>query len=130
MSLADPISNALVSMKNCERVSKKECIFSPGSKLLGNILKVMKEKKYISDFEFLEDNKSGKYVIKLAGRINECRAIRPRYTVKKDGYEKFEKRFLPSKDIGILIVSTPQGVFSHKEAIDKKTGGRLLAYVY
>ena len=130
MSLTDPISDALISIKNCERVAKKEFIFSPGSKLLGNILRVMKEKKYIEDYEFLEDKKGGRYRIKLAGRINECRAIRPRYTVKRNEFEKFEKRFLPSKDIGILIVSTPQGVLSHKEAIEKKTGGRLLAYVY
>ncbi len=130
MTLTDPISDALISMKNCERVAKKECVFSPGSKLLGNILRVMKKEKYIEDYEFIEDNKSGQFRIKLAGRINECRAIRPRYTVKKDEFERFEKRFLPAKDIGILIVSTPLGVLSHKEAIEKKTGGRLLAYVY
>jgi len=130
MSLMDPISNALISMKNCEMVAKKECEFKPGSKLLGNILRVMKENKYISDYSFSDDGKSGFYTIKLGGKINECRSVRPRYTVKKDEFEKFEKRFLPSKDIGILIVSTAQGVLSHKQAIEKKIGGRLLAYVY
>lgn len=130
MALRDPISNALISIKNCEMVAKKECIFKPASKLLGNILRVMKKNKYIKDYKLLDDGKSGAYRIKLAGKINECRAIRPRYKVKKDEFEKFEKRFLPSKDIGILIVSTSQGVFSHKEAIERKIGGRLLAYVY
>jgi len=130
MALSDPISDALISIKNCEKVAKGECVFKPGSKLLGNILKVMKKKKYIADYKRVEDGKSGVYRITLAGKINECRSIRPRYTVKKGGFERFEKRFLPSKDIGILIVSTSQGVFSHKEAIERQVGGRLLAYVY
>jgi ribosomal protein S8 len=29
-----------------------------------------------------------------------------------------------------LVVSTPQGVVSHREAKAMKTGGRLLAYIY
>ncbi|RLE82719.1 MAG: 30S ribosomal protein S8, partial [Thermoprotei archaeon] len=33
-------------------------------------------------------------------------------------------------DIGILIVSTPQGVMSHKDAKNRGLGGVLLAYVY
>ena len=130
MALSDPLSNALISIKNCEMVAKNECVFKPGSKLLGNVLKVMKKNKYIEDFEIVDDGKSGIYRIKLAGKLNECRAVRPRYKVKKDEFEKFEKRFLPSKDIGILIVTTSEGVLSHKEAIEKKIGGRLLAYVY
>ncbi|MEM4843137.1 MAG: 30S ribosomal protein S8, partial [Ignisphaera sp.] len=40
------------------------------------------------------------------------------------------RRYLPSRDIGILIISTSQGVISHKEAIEMKVGGILLAYVY
>ncbi len=130
MALMDPISNAMISIKNCERAAKRECIFRPASKLLGNILNVMKKNDYIEGFELIDDKREGIFRIKLNGRINECRAIRPRYTVKKDEFEKFEKRFLPSKDVGILIVTTPEGVFSHKEAKEKGIGGRLLAFVY
>jgi len=44
--------------------------------------------------------------------------------------ENWEERYLPSRDIGVLIVSTPKGVVSHVDARSSKTGGRLLAYVY
>jgi small subunit ribosomal protein S8 len=44
--------------------------------------------------------------------------------------EKYEKRFLPSRDMGTLIVSTPNGVLSHEDAKDQNVGGRILAYVY
>jgi len=130
MTLMDPVSNAMISIKNCEKAAKDECIFRPASKLLGNILGVMKKNHYIEGFEMVNDRREGIFRIKLGGKINECRAVRPRYTVKKDGFEKFEKRFLPSKDVGILIVTTPEGVFSHKEAKEKGIGGRLLAFVY
>jgi small subunit ribosomal protein S8 len=50
--------------------------------------------------------------------------------VKADAFERWERSFLPSKEIGILVVSTPRGVTSHKVAKDEKTGGRLLAFVY
>ena len=129
MTLNDPISNALVNIKNNETAAKKECTLRPASKLLQRILEVLKENGYIEGFERTGSEKA-EFRIKLAGRINECKAIKPRYAVSKDGFEKFEKRYLPSRDIGMLVVSTSQGIFSHKEAKKRSIGGRLLAYVY
>ncbi|ADB58395.1 30S ribosomal protein S8 [Archaeoglobus profundus] len=126
----DTLSNAMSAIKNAERVGKSKCEIKPASKLIGNVLRVMKEHGYIKGFEYIEDHKGGIYVVELSGKINDCGAIRPRYSVKKTEYEKFEKRFLPARDFGILIVSTTQGVMSQKEAIEKGLGGVLLAYVY
>jgi small subunit ribosomal protein S8 len=50
--------------------------------------------------------------------------------VKRDQYEKWEKRFLPAVGFGILIVSTQKGVMTHATAIEQGMGGRLIAYVY
>jgi small subunit ribosomal protein S8 len=50
--------------------------------------------------------------------------------VKRDGFEKYEKRFLPAFNYGILIVTTPNGVMTHEDAKKEGIGGRLLAYVY
>jgi small subunit ribosomal protein S8 len=130
MTMADPINDALVNMKNHEKTAKKECSLRPASKLLNAILKVMKEQGYIEGFEKENDGREGIIKVKLAGKINECKAIKPRYAVKKDGFEKFEKRYLPSRDSGILIVTTPKGVITHKSAKEQKIGGRLLAFVY
>jgi small subunit ribosomal protein S8 len=44
--------------------------------------------------------------------------------------EQWEERYLPSRDVGVLIVSTPKGVVSHVDARTAKSGGRLLAYVF
>ncbi len=126
----DPVADAIINIKNCELAAKEECVCKPATKLLGRILEVMKKYGYIKDFKKVEDKRGGKYIIKLSHTINDCKAIKPRYKVKKDEFEKFEKRYLPSRHIGILIVSTSQGVMSHREAKEKGIGGRLLAYVY
>ncbi len=129
MSL-DPIANALTAIKNSESAAKKICTLRPASKLLREILRVMQENEYIDGYEFLDDKREGQFKIKLGGKLNECKAIKPRYAVQKDGFEKYEKRYLPSRDIGIMIVSTPQGVVSHKTAKQRGIGGRLIAFVY
>lgn len=130
MTLMDPIADALISIKNSETASKQKCFFKPASKLLGKVLKVMKAHGYIDSFERLEDGKSGSYSIYLGGKINECKAIKPRHAVKKNEFEKFEKRYLPAKNMGIIIVSTPEGLLTHTEAKNKGIGGRLIAFVY
>ncbi|MBN2066876.1 MAG: 30S ribosomal protein S8 [Candidatus Diapherotrites archaeon] len=126
----DPVADALVSIKNSENAAKKECLIRPASKLLGEILKVMQQHGYINSFEFIDDGRDGTFKIGLLGKINNTRAIKPRYAVKKNGFEKYEKRYLPARDVGILIVTTPEGVLSHRQAREKGQGGRLLAFVY
>lgn len=126
----DPIANALTALKNSERAAKPSCMLRPASKLLREIMRVMQENGYVSGFEILEDKKDGQLRIRLGGKLNECRAIKPRYAVQKDEFDKFEKRYLPSKDIGILIVSTSRGVLSHRMAKQEGIGGRLIAFVY
>ena len=130
MSLVDPLADALINLKNRDVSSKKEAAIRPATKLMGEILRVMKETGYIDNFKFIEDGRQGIYEVLLGGRINNCRAIKPRYAVKKDEYEKYEKRYLPSRDIGVLVVSTSQGVLTHRKAKEKGVGGRLLAYIY
>jgi small subunit ribosomal protein S8 len=56
--------------------------------------------------------------------------IKPRYSVKKKDMEKFEARYLPAQDFGVLIISTTKGVKSHTVAREQGVGGKLLAYVY
>jgi small subunit ribosomal protein S8 len=129
MSLNDPIANALNNINNAENVAKKICTLDH-SKLLENLLNVLKEEEYINNFKVIEKNPHKKVVVYLYGRINKCKAIKPRFAVKHDDYEKFEKSFLISRDVGLLLVSTTNGLMTHKNAKQKGLGGRLIAYIY
>ncbi len=128
--LMDPLADTLSGLKNAEGVGNLQCVTKPASKLIGKVLGVMSEHGYIGEFEFIDDGKSGKFKIKLLGKMNDCGVIRPRYDLKKAEFEKFEKRFLPAKGFGILVMTTPLGVMDHKTATEKGVGGKLLAYVY
>ena len=130
MTLMDPLSDALTNIRNNELQVNSSCTISPASKLIGHVLSVMKKENYISNFEYVDDNKAGKFEVELDGNINQCGVIKPRHAVKKDEFEKFEKRYLPEKNFGILIVTTPEGIMTHREAIEKGIGGRLWAYMY
>lgn len=128
--MTDTIANGMTVLMNNEMRLKRECIISPTSKLLGRVLRVMQLNGYIGEFEFIDDGRTGKFKVQLLGRINRCGAIKPRFPVRTDGFERWERNFLPSKEIGVLIVSTPRGVTSHKVAKEERIGGRLLAFVY
>jgi len=128
--MMDTLANGLITIINNEMRNKRECIISPASKLLGRILRIIQLNGYVGEFEFIDDGRSGKFKVQLLGRINKCGAIRPRFSVKVDEFEEWEKKFLPSRDVGILVISTPKGVLSHREAREKRIGGRLLAFVY
>jgi len=130
MTLLDILSNALSTLLNNERRNKRECVVWPASKLLGNVLRVMQKNGFVGEFEFVDDGRAGKFKVQLLGRINKCSVIKPRYSVKIKDLEFWEKRYLPSREVGTLILTTPQGVISHKDARQQKAGGRLLAYVY
>jgi small subunit ribosomal protein S8 len=124
------LPNLFSTIYNNEIRHKKECLVIPASKLASEVLRTMQKHKYIGEFEFVDDGLLGKLRIQLLGRINRCGVISPRFSVSKDGYARWERRYLPAVGVGILVVSTPQGVMSHVEAQDKNIGGRLLGYVY
>lgn len=125
----DLLSDVLHVITNAERMGKRNCMV-PASSLVKDVLKAMQSEGYIGKFEFIDDGKSGKFEIHLVGKINESKAIKPRFAVKKNEYEKWETRYLPAKGFGTLIVSTPKGVMVQKDAVQNGLGGRLLAYVY
>lgn len=126
----DTLANGLTTIINNEMRNRRECVISPASKLLGRVLRIMQLNGYIGEFEFVDDGRSGKFKVQLLGRINKCGAVRPRYSVKIDEFEEWEKKFLPSREVGAIVISTPKGVLSHKEAREKHLGGKLLAFVY
>ena len=108
--------------------------YGPGTRIqevfVGRVLKVMQDRGYISQFEYVEDGKAGKFRVMLDGAINNCGVIKPRYSVKVADVEKFEARFLPAQDFGLLIMSTTAGVITQDRAKELGIGGKLLAYVY
>ncbi len=124
------MNDALATIKNAEASGQTSCAIRPASKLVGRVLNVMQENRYVRGFEFKEDVRGGYFQVELRGNVNDCGVISPRFSVKRKDLETYEARYLPAQDFGVLILTTTKGVLSHSRAKDEGIGGRLLAYVY
>jgi len=120
----DILSDVLNQIMNAKKAKKQEIVVTRFSKVLLNVLDMMKERGHI---EYDLGDKELKITIK---EINECKAIKPRYSVNKKTLDKYIRRFLPARNFGFVIVSTNKGLITHDEAQESKIGGSLIAYFY
>ena len=85
---------------------------------------------YTTSKEFIDDGKSGKFKVELLGKINDAGVIRPRFYLKSDEFIQWEKRFLPSVNVGLLFVTTSKGIIDYRQAKKEGLGGALFGYIY
>ena len=112
-------------LKNAEFARKKEVNISPASNLIQRILRIFQKHAYIGEFERYDDGRQGKFKIALLGKINECKALmRLNYTVNQ--YEALERKLLPAPGLGVIILTTNQGIMTMKEAEEKNIGGHTI----
>ena len=130
MSLNDPLANVLSFIKNYEKLGRTELFTTNNSKVIKKILQIMQDEGYIGKFEEIEDGKGNILKINLLGKINKVGVTQPRFAFKKTEFDKFEKRFLPARGFGMLIISTSKGIMTNTEAKKKGLGGKLLCYCY
>jgi small subunit ribosomal protein S8 len=120
----DIVADALNQVMNAKRARKTEVVITRSSKLLINVLDMMKNYGYI---DYVLEERKLKILIK---EVSECKAIKPRYTINKKSLEKYTRRFLPARNFGFVIVSTSKGLMTQHEARENKIGGSLIAYFY
>ncbi len=123
----DIVADALNMIKNAKRARKEIVKIDRISNLLIEVLKIMKQKNAIKKYKIDGKNKSVEITI---GELSECKAIKPRFSVDKTQIEKYRRRYLPSRKMGIVVISTNKGLMTHEEAQEEKIGGSLIAYFY
>lgn len=121
----DIVADALNKIMNAKRSRKNSVSTRAYSKLLLSVLAIAKLRGYIKHYAL--DNRI--LTVEL-DNINGCNAIKPRSLVHAKELDLYVKRYLPAKDIGIIIVSTSQGLMTHQTAQEKNLGGSLIAYIY
>lgn len=130
MPATNVIANLFNTLYNNEARRKSDCVILPTSKLGIEVLKTLQKDGYVGEFEHVDDNRGGKFKIKLLAKITKCGAISPRFKVKTDQFNNWEQQYLPAYNRGMLLVTTNQGVMSHHDAVNKGLGGFLIGYVY
>jgi small subunit ribosomal protein S8 len=122
----DVVSDALCKIMNAKKARKTEVFVSHYSKLLIGVLRIAKENGYIQSYG-IEGDKKLKIVI---GKLNRCNAIKPRFDIQSKDIDRYVRRYLPARNLGIIIISANTGLLIHQELIEKKLGGSLVAYFY
>ncbi len=122
--MVDIIANVLNGIMNAKRARKEQVVVKKHSKFLIKILEIAKKQGYILEYKTEGRN------LKVNFNLNKCGVIKPRFYVKKDGMERYIRRFLPARNFGIIIISTNKGLITHIEAMEKNIGGSLIAYFF
>jgi small subunit ribosomal protein S8 len=127
--MVDRIADMINTIKTNERIGRPECILL-STKMSRALLDVMKRTSYINGYEEFNEGRIRMARVALSNRINNIGVVKPRVAVKAGEIQRYEMRYIPSRDFGILVLSTSKGLLTNKEAKEQKTGGRLIAYVY
>jgi small subunit ribosomal protein S8 len=132
MSLTDPIADMLTRIRNALQVKKKD-VNIPSSRMKSEIAKILKDEGYIINFKVTEDKKQGilnltlKYTNENESIISGLkRASRPgcRIYCKKGSIPKI------LGGMGIVILSTSEGIATGKKCQELGVGGEVLCYIW
>ena len=130
MSLSDPISDMICSIKNAQAVNKESTV-TPASNVKKGILSVLQQEGYIRSFEVIEKDNHPFIKINIKYYRNQP-VIEMIKRVSKPGLRNYSgKDDLPRVDAGFgtAIISTSQGIMTDKSARAAKIGGEVLCIV-
>jgi len=132
MVMTDPIADMLTRIRNANQM-KHKTVDMPASRLKAEVLAVLKQEGYITDFERLNDGVQGTLKVTLKYLENDARVIRGLKKISKPGLRVYAKTDeLPKvlNGLGIAIISTSRGLMTDRAARIQKIGGEVLAYVW
>lgn len=130
MSMTDPIADLLTRIRNAQSARKTEVTLA-SSRVKRAIVKVLKDEGYVSDFRV--DDAAGKTTLTIELKYYEGRPVIDRLErVSRPGLRIYRgKNELPKVlgGLGTVIVSTPKGVMTDREARATGQGGEVLCIV-
>jgi small subunit ribosomal protein S8 len=129
VDMPDILADALNKIKVYENTGRESCTVA-ATRLVKNVMSTLMAAGYVTSFEEFTDGKFKKLRVTLSNKINDIGVVKPRHAVGFGEYQKYETKYIPSKDFGMLIISTSEGIMSNSKAKERRIGGRLIAYVY
>jgi len=129
MTMTDPVADLLTRIRNALK-AKKPAVDIPASNLKREIIRILKETKYIRDVIELPDNKQGILRVYLSYARGDTPVIKGLQRISRPGLRKYldaeEVRRLTFNTRGMAILSTSSGVMTNYNATRKNVGGEIL----
>ncbi|MFZ5980666.1 MAG: 30S ribosomal protein S8 [Candidatus Zixiibacteriota bacterium] len=129
MTMTDPVADLLTRVRNALK-AKKPAVDIPASNLKREIVRILKEDRYIRDYIDLPDNKQGIIRVYLRYTRGDVPVIRGLTRISSPGLRKYldadKVRSSTFNVRGMSIISTSYGVMTNYEAAKKNIGGEIL----
>ena len=131
MNITDPIADMLTRIRNASRARHPEVIV-PASKTKVAIARILKDEGFIEDFTETVDGpaKNLRITLKYVGKVPVVSGLK---RISKPGLRVYApKTGIPRVlgGLGVVIVSTSQGIMTGAQARKAQLGGEVLAYVW
>jgi small subunit ribosomal protein S8 len=129
MSMTDPVADLLTRLRNASK-ARKPVVDIPASNLKKEIVRLLKDNKFIRDYIELPDNKQGILRVYLRYSRGDVPVIKGLRRMSSPGLRRYfdaEKvRSSTHRVQGIAIVSTSSGLMTNFEAATKGIGGEIM----
>lgn len=135
----DVVADMFATIKNGIQ-RKRDYVDVPHSKLKENIIRLLQQEGYISQYEILDgegykqgNQKTLRIHIKYLDNRKSKSAIESLERISRPGrrtYSPLKKIPHVRKGLGLAIISCDAGIISDTEARKLKKGGEILGYVY
>ena len=128
----DHISELIISLKNASAVGH-ESVETPYTKMKSSVLDVLKKEGYVGDIETLGEGVKKNIHVELKYDNNGAPAITDAKRVSKFSRRiyKGSKEIFPVKNgYGLMVLTTPNGVMSGKQARKENVGGEVLFQIW
>ena len=132
MAVTDPIADMLTVIRNANRI-RRDAVEVKNSRLSEEIMKILKEEKFISNYKVIKDTKQGILRIYLKYSKAGSPAMLGLKRVSKPGlriYKKADELPKVYGGLGVAVISTSAGLLTDKQAREKKVGGEVICHVW
>ncbi len=132
MQTTDAIADMLTRIRNASS-AKHDSVKIPASNMKKAIAQILVDEGYIKGFTVEDDGKQGVIEVQLKYGPNKSQVITGLRRVSKPGlriYSSCEDMPKVMKGLGTVIVSTPKGVMTDKDARKANVGGEVLAFIW
>ena len=132
MATTDVIADMLTRIRNANDVGHPEVLI-PCSNMKKAIAQTLKDEGYIVDYKVIEDEKQGVIKVILKYGPNRQKVITGIKRISKPGLRIYAKKDQIPRvmgGLGTVIISTPKGVMTDKQARHENVGGEVLCYVW
>lgn len=124
----DPVADLLNQIRTAITAQRNEAVLL-SSKIKIAIVQILKKEGYIEDY-VIEGKRPKERLKVILGREKRIRELE---RVSKPGrriYHGYRESRTAKRGLGVVILSTPAGVMTAKEARQKKLGGEVLCEVF